>query len=176
MGTDMIYGIKTGDMAVFNSAYLNYHKQIYDFVFYKTQSDFIASEVVQLTFIRLWERRASLVDTLELNIQLFGMARQVMIDQLRKESVRSRYHQQSDQHPFTDNLMKMIESKDMLKQFEQEIAAMPVIRKTVFNLSRDNGLTYAEIADIMGISTKTVESHIGKVLSRLKQYMFSVFL
>ncbi|SEQ91838.1 RNA polymerase sigma-70 factor, ECF subfamily [Pedobacter rhizosphaerae] len=174
MGKDMIYGIKTGDMAVFNNAYLNYHKPIYDFVFYKTQSDFIASEVVQLTFIRLWERRTALVDNLELNIQLFGMARQVMIDQLRKEATRFRYNQQSDQHPFTDNLMNMIESKDMLKQFEQEIAAMPPIRKTVFNLSRNNGLSYAEIAEIMDISTKTVESHIGKVLSRLKQYMFNI--
>jgi RNA polymerase sigma-70 factor (ECF subfamily) len=104
------------------------------------------------------------------------MARQVMIDQLRKESARLKYNTRSEQYPFTDNLMKMIESRDMLKHFEQEIDAMPAMRKMVFNLSRQNGLSYKEIAEMLGISPKTVESHIGKVLSHLKHYMYTILL
>jgi len=176
MDKDIISGIKSGDSAVFNDAYFRYHQQIYQFVFKKTQSDYIATEVVQLCFIRLWEKRNSLSETAALNIQLFGMARQVMIDELRKESARLKYNSRSQQYPFTDNLMKMIESKDLLRHFQQEIEAMPPMRKMVFNLSRNNGLSYSEIAEMLGISTKTVESHIGKVLSRLKHYMFTVML
>lgn len=176
MDKEMICGIKAGDLVCFNGAYSRYHKQIYQFVLKKTNSSYIATEVVQLCFIRLWEKRKSLNADTELNTQLFGMARQVMIDELRKEATRLKYNNKSEQYPFTDNLMKMIESRDMLKHFEQEIDAMPPIRKMVFNLSRQNGLTYNEIAEMLDISTKTVESHIGKVLSRLKHYMYLLLL
>jgi len=176
MDNEIILGIKAGDMVVYNNAYHDFHKQIYGFIFYKTQSDFVASEVVQLCFIRLWEKRSALKEDVTLDIQLFGMARQVMIDELRKEATRFKYNNQYEQHPFTDNLMKMIESRDMLQHFERELEAMPRMRKMVFDLSRKNGLSYAEIGDILGISTKTVESHIGKVLSRLKQYMYTILL
>lgn len=176
MDKDIVCEIKAGLLTSFNEAYSRYHKQIYQFVFKKTQSEYIATEVVQLCFIRLWEKKQSLNEHTALNIQLFGMARQVMIDQLRKESARLKYNTRSDQYPFTDNLMKMIESRDMLKHFEQEIDAMPPMRKMVFNLSRQNGLSYKEIAEMLGISPKTVESHIGKVLSRLKHYMYTILL
>lgn len=176
MDKGIICNIKADDQSAFNDTYFRYHEQIYSFVFKKTQSEYIATEVVQLCFIRLWENRKSLKENLAINIQLFGMARQVMIDELRKEATRTKYNQASSVSPFTDNLMKMIESRDLLKHFEQEIEAMPPMRKMVFNLSRDNGLSYAEIGEILGISTKTVESHIGKVLSRLKHYMYTILL
>lgn len=176
MDTKIISELKEGNLTVFNTVYELYHQQIYSFIKHKTQSDFIAQEVVQLTFIRLWQQRESLQDTAELNIQLFGMARQVMIDELRKESTRSRYNNESSLNPFSDSLIKMIESRDILKHFEQEIESLPRIRKMVFNLSRKQGLTHKEIAEILSISPKTVEAHIGKVLSRLRQYMYSIFL
>lgn len=176
MDQHIINEIKAGKLSAFNEAYSGYHALIYQFVFKKTNSDYIATEVVQLCFIRLWEKRDKLDESSALNVQLFGMARQVMIDELRKEATRLRYNSAAEQYPFTDNLIKMIESKDMLKHFEQEIEAMPPMRKLVFNLSRQNGLSYLEIAEMLNISTKTVESHIGKVLSRLKHYMYTLLL
>ena len=176
MDKGILCDIRADDESAFNDTYFRYHQQIYSFVFKKTQSEHIATEVVQLCFIRLWENRKSLKAHVDINIQLFGMARQVMIDELRKESTRLKYNRAANDHPFTDNLMKMIESRDFLKHFEQEIEAMPPMRKLVFNLSRDNGLSYAEIGEILGISTRTVESHIGKVLSRLKHYMYTILV
>ncbi|TDQ08424.1 RNA polymerase sigma factor [Pedobacter metabolipauper] len=176
MDNNSINILKEGDITAFNTAYRLYHKQIYSFILHKTQSEFIASEVVQLTFIRLWEKKNKLNDEVELQLQLFGMARQVMIDELRKEATRYKYNNQFNQYPYTDSLMKMIESKDLLKHFEREVEAMPTMRKMVFNLSRKNGFSYNEISEMLGISPKTVESHISKALTTLKQYMLTVLL
>lgn len=136
MDTKIISNLREGNLTVFNTVYELYHPQIYSFINHKTQSDFLAEEVVQLTFIRLWQQREALQENVELNIQLFGMARQVMIDELRKEATRSRHNSESALNPFSDSLMKMIESRDMLKHFEDEIENLPRIRKMVFNLSR----------------------------------------
>ncbi|MBG6234155.1 RNA polymerase sigma-70 factor (ECF subfamily) [Pedobacter sp. CAN_A7] len=176
MEVNLITGLKEGNLAVYNSVYSLYNEQIHSFIRFKTQSDFIASEVVQLTFIKLWEKREILKDDIGINVQLFGMARQVMIDELRKEAVRHKYSLASAMDSlYTDSLTSLIETKDLMKHFKLEMEHLPPIRKIVFQLSRENGLSHKEIAEMLAISPKTVESHIYKVLLRLKQYMYTIF-
>jgi len=172
MDLNLITAIKHGNLTIFNSVYSLYHAQIYSFIKHKTQSDFIAQEVVQLTFIRLWQKRETLNDQVALNVQLFGLAKQEMINEVRKEATRNKYNSQSEQLPFTDSLIKIIESRDTLKHLERELEALPPMRKMVFNLSRKNGLSHKEIAEMLCISPKTVENHIGKVLAQLKHYIY----
>jgi RNA polymerase sigma-70 factor (family 1) len=176
MDLTLIAALKEGNLTVFNSVYTQYHAQIYSFINNKTQSTFIAQEVVQLTFIRLWQKRETLQENVALNVQLFGMAKQEMIDEVRREATRSKYNSQSEQVPFTDSLIKIIESRDTLQHLEKELEALPPMRKMVFNLSRKNGLSHKEIAEMLCISPKTVENHIGKVLSQLKHYMYLLLI
>lgn len=167
--------LKQSSNAALEEAYTAYHARIYSFIYHKTQSSFIAEEVVQLTFIRLWKQRASLKESIDLQVQLFGMARQEMINEIRKEATRFKYNDQFSENPYTDSLMKIIESRDILKHLESELERQPPIRKMIFNLSRKQGMSHKEIADMLSISTKTVENHIGKVLMTLKQYMYTIF-
>src|SRR5690606_19782522 len=120
-----IKAIKEDDHKVFELVYEQYHQQIYSFIQLKTRSDYISEEVTQLTFIRLWNQRNQLNENLSINIQIFGMARQVMIDLLRKESNRFKHEGESSKTPFTDSMINAIESKDLLQIFEQDIKNMP---------------------------------------------------
>ena len=52
-----IQPIKSSNQKSFNIVYEKYHRQIYGFVQKRTQSDYIAQEVTQLTFIKLWNQR-----------------------------------------------------------------------------------------------------------------------
>lgn len=172
----LVKDLKQGDLKAFDAIYTEYHQRLYFFIKKKTQSDFLAEEVVQLTFIKIWNCKEMLNSHVDLSIQLFHMARQVMIDELRKEATRNKYEGESAHTPFSDNLTNIIEAKDLMRIFDEELSEMPTARKLIFNLSRDKGLTHKEISEMMGISTKTVENHITKVLSQLKQYMYSIFL
>lgn len=172
----LVDDLKQGDLKAFNAIYAEYHHRLYFFIKKKTQSTFLAEEVVQLTFIKLWNYKHTLKSNIDISIQLFHMVKQVMIDELRKEATRNRCEGESAQTPFTDNLVQSIEAKDLKRILEEELSDMPATRKLVFSLSRERGLSHKEISEMMGISTKTVEAHITKTLSQLKQYIYTIML
>lgn len=171
-----IQPIKSSNQKSFNLVYEKYHRQIYGFVLKRTQSDYIAEEVTQLTFIKLWNQREKLDEQLSILLQLFGMARQVMIDLLRKEATRFKYEGQTAVTPFTDSLIRAIENKDLLRMMEKDIQNMPTMRRKVFELSRKEGLSHKEIAAQFQFPQKTVEQHISKALLQLKQHLYSIML
>ncbi len=173
---NLIESIQEDNNQAFSQVYQNFHREIYGFILQRTKSEFIAEEVTQLTFIKVWKNRAKLNPSIAINVQLFGMARQVMIDELRKEANRFKYEGEAAVTPFTDNLIKALESKDLMCLIEKDIANMPLVRRLVFKLSRKQGLTHKEIAQRLNISTKSVEQHITKALAQLKQHLYSIML
>ncbi|NGM66495.1 sigma-70 family RNA polymerase sigma factor [Sphingobacterium sp. SGR-19] len=171
-----IQAIKNENQRVFKQVYDAYHQQVYGFILQRTKSSYVAEEVTQLTFIKLWNQRDVLSEKLAINVQLFGMARQVMIDVLRKEATRFKYEGEAAETPLTDSLVDAIESKDLLQIMERDIQNMPRVRRLVFELSRKKGLSHKEIAATISISPKAVEYHISKALLQLKQHLYSVML
>ena len=173
---NLIASIQQDNDHAFSQVYENFNREIYGFILQRTKSEFLAEEVTQLTFIKTWKNRAKLNSTLPINIQLFGIAKQVMIDELRKEANRFKYEGVAAATPFTDNLIKALESKDLMRIIDGDIANMPPVRRHVFELSRKQGLTHKEIAQMLNISTKAVEQHISKALLQLKQHLYSIML
>ncbi|MBD1428762.1 RNA polymerase sigma factor [Sphingobacterium litopenaei] len=173
---NLIASIQKDNVHAFSKVYETFHREIYGFIFQRTKSEFLAEEVTQLTFIKAWKNRAKLNHTLPINIQLFGIAKQVMIDELRKEANRFKYEGEAAATPFTDNLIKALESKDLMRLIDGDIANMPPVRRHVFELSRKQGLTHKEIAQMLNISNKAVEQHISKALLQLKQHLYSIML
>lgn len=171
-----IRAIKEHDERAFQCVYEDYHPQIYGFVRERTKSNYIAEEVTQLTFIKLWKQRDLLHEGLSIQIQLFGMARQVMVDVLRKEATRFKYEGASAATPFTDCLIAAIESKELLRIIEEDVQTMPRLRRLVFDLSRNRGLSNKQIAELIDITPKAVEYHMGRALQQLKQHLYSIML
>lgn len=161
--------IKGGNLHIFNKVYEAYHHKLYAYIFHKTSSAFYAQEVVQLTFIKLWEKRQNISEDYTLSVQLFKIARSILIDTLRKEAIRQK-HQDHANKNFTPVIH--IESyKDTMEAVDYEIEKMPRVRREVFKLSRKEGFSYKEIAELLSISPKTVENHISAAIKQLKSVM-----
>ncbi|SEK26518.1 RNA polymerase sigma-70 factor [Parapedobacter koreensis] len=171
-----VLAIVQGDEQVFEKVFQQYHERLYYYIQKQIGSDFVAEEVVQLSFIRLWQRRNKLEPTIPLASQLFRIAKSVLVDELRKEQTRLKYAQESAYTPFTDSLIDAIENKDLLRHIQVAIASLPYMQQTIFNLSREQGLTHKEIAELFSISPKTVENHIAKALRHLKESLLTFLL
>ncbi|WP_165305102.1 sigma-70 family RNA polymerase sigma factor [Pedobacter sp. SYP-B3415] len=164
-----IDALKRGCMATFKVIYHQYHPKLYAFLLKKTSSAYLAEEVLQLSFIKLWNSRKSLSDTLDLDIQLFRIARTTAIDELRKDASRNNHINQLE-HDIIHVDHLRLDEKAQLNQIERAIEELPPVRKTVFKLSRYNHLSNAEIAEMLGLAEKTVENHINLALKSLRLY------
>ena len=76
--------LKDGDEFYFRQVFDQYHQKLYFFILYKTKSDYIAEEVVQMAFTKLWQCRQTLQEEYTISTQLFRIATTILIDFLRK--------------------------------------------------------------------------------------------
>ena len=88
-----IADIKNGDEAVFTRLFNDYYAKVYHYFLKKTRSPYMAREIAQLTFIKLWQFRHTLSEQHPLDVQLFRIASSSLIDYLRKENTRRKNEQ-----------------------------------------------------------------------------------
>ena len=80
----LIEKLHTDDESAFETIYHSIHQKIYNFIFRYVQNKASAQELTQLFFVRLWEKRMRLSNEKPLESQAFVMARNLVIDELRK--------------------------------------------------------------------------------------------
>src|SRR5579871_6680069 len=76
--------LKDGNELYFREVFNQYHQKLYFFILYKSKSEYIAEEVVQLAFTKLWQCRQTLQEEYTISTQLFRIATTIFIDFLRK--------------------------------------------------------------------------------------------
>lgn len=170
--------IKNGDQFVFQRVFEEYHGKLYYYTLGKTRSAYLAEEVTQITFVKLWQTRERLEENLSISIQLFRIARTTLIDLLRKESHLSAVVKdlKTNSPASTSNESDQLDYNDTNRKLRQAINQLPPVRKKVFEMSRLQGMPYKEIAQELSISIKTVEKHISKAISQLRPYLEMIFL
>lgn len=129
----------------------------------------MAEELVQDVMLELWRRRESLADESSPQAYLFQSTRNRALNYVRHERVERKGEpeliRQSEMNTPAPSLMVEEEIEVALKN---AVAELPVRCREVFELSRIDGLKYAEIAKVLGISVKTVEAQMGKALRTLR--------
>jgi RNA polymerase sigma-70 factor, ECF subfamily len=74
-------------------------------------------------------------------------------------------------HPHHSDVETTLEGKELQEILNQAITQLPEKCRIIFNLSRQMGLSYAEIAEQLNISIKTVENQMGIALKKLREYL-----
>ncbi|MEY8848419.1 RNA polymerase sigma factor [Psychroserpens sp. XS_ASV72] len=153
----------------FKALYQKYAKDLRRFLFFKTQDMDKAEDVLQDTFVKLWEN-CNKVDIEKVRSYLYTVASNTFLNVVKHEKVVRNYQENtSGQHSNESPEFIMIEN-EFMEKLEQTIEALPEKQKEVFLLSRIEKKTYKEIADQIGISVKAVEKrmHLALLVMREK--------
>ncbi len=145
-----------------------------------------AENILQNVFLTLWEKRTTLRIDTNLNAYLLTLVKHQCLDFLKHKRVVGQYainQTTVQQQEMTFNYYAInkfdpeqmdIESLERLA--EKAIGELPEQCRKVFELSRYEGLKYKEIAERLGISVKTVETHISYALKTLRITLKDSFL
>ncbi|WP_185212305.1 RNA polymerase sigma-70 factor [Sphingobacterium mizutaii] len=127
-------------------------------------------EVVQQTFLDLWEIRERIPQIKSLKSFLFIMARNLAFKQLKERLKSEQYRDYYASHFTTISNVteRQIEFKELNTILEDHINNLPERMKEIFLLSRKSNLSYIEIAQHLNISDKTVKKQINNALKILK--------
>lgn len=159
------------DEAAFIRLYEAHYAELVRYATKFLDSQTRAQDAVQEVFLRLWKRKEHLDTTTHTRALLYKAVRNLSLNTIRNEQRRQALLEDMD-YPESPPDPDVETSSEILKSYVRNwIAELPARRREAFELSRFEGFRYAEIANVMGISTKTVENHIVLALQFLRKKM-----
>ena len=139
-----------------------------NYIYYRSGDQDLATDVAQEALITLWEKKSGLVNG-NIKALLYKIAGDILISQLRKRNVAMRYKAKNIDEQFNESPDELLQYKELLRNYERALEALPEKQRTVFLLSRIDGLKYFEIADTLGVSVKAVEKRMKNALEYLRK-------
>jgi len=129
-----------------------------------------AEEAVQELFINFWSKDKISSIKGSLKSYLFKSVFNICIDYQRKNKARQSKEESNrpDEEPVVPFYNSILE-RELEQHIEKAITQLPEKRRQIFLLSRDEGLTYSQIATRLALSEKTVETQISRSLKQLRQ-------
>lgn len=147
-----------------------YADRLFRFVLKSVGDEEMSKDIVQDTFIKVWERRSQVV-MLTAKSYLFTAAYRTMIDYIRKQRGHVDIEKVLHNAPTTEQ--PHVQLKEIL---EYAADRLPSIQKTVLLLRDYEGYKYEEIASITGLSLEQVKVYLFRARKFLKNYLVSLEL
>ena len=157
----------------FTLVYDKYWLALYNFAYMRIKDHALAENIVQDVFISFWQSKSSIDFDAGFARYLFGAARNRVYTNIKKYSLHHVYLNEAAQavYPATDIPDSLYEAKELQNQLDESVNKLPPQTRKVFLLSRKDGLTTAEIAHQLQISSRTVETHLHNSLKFLRSRM-----
>lgn len=169
----LVESIQTGDEQAFKQLFYNYYYDLCGFASQMTKSRDQAKDVVQEVFYKLWKGREQWSVYSSLKAYLFQSVRNESLNQIDRmqyrQNMRKEFATREREHIGGKSIKHDDKNEQLLSRIWSIVKEMPQRRQTVFVLHRKHGLSYKEIAEVLEISRKTVENHMGLALSDIRE-------
>ncbi len=171
----LVARVQTGDLDAFETLVRAWAKPLIAFAAALLRSHHNAEEVVQDLFVWIWEHRFQWEVHGALGAYLYRSVRNRAVSHLRHQQVEDRFQERLARIPprapaFDSSPAEQGMAADELSSaIDAAIAGLSDRCREVFLLNRQQGLSYAQVADTLEISVKTVEIHMARALAALRQ-------
>lgn len=157
--------------ASFKRLYMLYYKKLFNLAKSFVKVDEAAEEITDDVFLNLWIQRSKLTSINNFTYYCYTAIKNKSLTYLAKTKVKNiaitdiNIEIADTSASGEDNLI----CENLTKVINASLARLPEQCRLVFKLLREDGLKYREVAELLDISVKTVEYHMGNALKRLTQ-------
>lgn len=163
--------LRKGDYLSFKKIYHTYARRLYSFIFKVVKDVDLADDVLQLTFVRIWNNREQIDEEKLFDAYIFQIASNLCIDTLRQIAQQERKKQHLYQQ--MNELALSVEEQFLIKEkavlIDQLLDSLPPQRRLIFTRCKLEGYSYQEVADELGISTSTVSNQLVMGVKTLRE-------
>jgi RNA polymerase sigma-70 factor (ECF subfamily) len=126
-------------------------------------------DVVQEVFIRLWNRRTKWDGEGSVRALLYTVTRNVALDERRRGRREEKAADVARPPSPAPTPSDDAAAAELRSAARAAVSSLPPKRQEIFRLAREEGLTYAEIASVLGLSPQTVANHMSLALADLRR-------
>lgn len=167
---EAVNALKKDDRLAFKYLFEQYYDRLVAYITTYTHNKMQSEDIVQQSFINLWDDRQKLDPNKSPKGYLYTIAYHRYIDNLRKEKNNNRVINEIWQSALSDRIE---EDNDLLEKriekIRHSINSLPPKCKEILQLNKIQGITYKDIAKQMGISVKTVESQMSIAFKKIRE-------
>ncbi len=165
--------LRKGDKKSLDEIFALYAPKISRFAYSYLKDEEGAMDIVQEVFIKLWECRKSLQSGTKLEAFIYSVAKNTVLSLFRKKSTEAKYLTYLENSIVSNNsgVEEVTDFNFLQEQYLKLLPKIPFERRSIFLMSREEGLSNKEIAERKGISVKTVENQMTKALAFLKKHL-----
>lgn len=159
------------NLSSFEALFRQYYAELCRYALKLTRNEDAAEEVVQEVFVNFWERRSDIRITHSVKAYLVSSVRNRAINYLKLQLPKDQRKEDIDDFHIVlrqERDGQDLEYRELYQMVQNAVSHLPEKCKAIFILSREEGLTYQEIADQLGLSLKTVENQMGIALRKLR--------
>ncbi|MBW6534822.1 MAG: RNA polymerase sigma-70 factor [Mariniphaga sp.] len=177
---NIIERLRQGDEATYIIVFREYYVPLCNYARRYLGRKDLAEDIVSETFFNIWNRRITLDIKVSLKSYLFQAVCKNSLNYLRKHKkeemledflLKHNDEMEAFSNKINDTPSDFLMIKDLGEKIKQGIEQLPPQQKTTFKLKRYEGKKNKEIAEIMGLSVKTVEMHMAKAMLSLRNYL-----
>jgi RNA polymerase sigma-70 factor (ECF subfamily) len=169
--------VAIGDTRAFRQIFDALFSNLTKFSFSFVHSKEAATEIVDELFVQLWIKRADIMKINDLRVYLYTATKNASLNYISKKA------KQIEIEPYENLQVQMTDlvspeqimiTKEMLQKIKEAIDSLPPRCKLIFKFVREDGLSYSEVAEILGLSIKTIDAQMVIAVARIRSKLMNV--
>jgi RNA polymerase sigma-70 factor (family 1) len=178
----LLQKLKEGDIQVLEVIFNRYYSNLCRYLSLLFKNKIIVEHIAQDIFVYLWENRETLTINESFESYIFSAGKYKALNQIRNTKKQEAIQKSLDvgsaeEQPEVDI---RLEKEELQNIIEKAVSLLPDRCQKIFRLSREEELTYREIAELLGVSVNTVEGQMAiafkKLRTVLRPFYFRLFI
>lgn len=165
--------LKEGEETAFEMIFKSHYQALCNYAFTFLHDRDEAEEIVQSTFLNIWEKRKVIEVQTSLKSYLFRAVRNTCLNVLKHAKIRQHHATETVAltNPGHEDVTEQVHATELEAKIANAMEALPEQCRLIFKMSRFEELKYAEIAEHLNLSVKTVENQMGKALKIMREQL-----